>query len=93
MVTNVPGPPVPLYFCGAKMVRMAGTGPVFDGMGLINAVYSYAGEIAIAPTADRDQMPDPNVYIDGLRKAFQALKAATAKLIPATRRKKEQAHV
>ena len=78
VVTNVPGPPVPLYFCGARMVRMAGTGPVFDGMGLINAVYSYAGELAIAPTADRDLMPDPWVYTDGLRSTFEALKAKIA---------------
>jgi hypothetical protein len=40
VVTNVPGSRVPLYFCGARMVAMYGTGPVFDGMGLINPVYS-----------------------------------------------------
>ena len=30
VVTNVPGSRVPLYFCGARMVAMYGTAPVFD---------------------------------------------------------------
>ena len=76
VVTNVPGARVPLYFCGAKMVAMYGTGPVFDGMGLINPVYSYGDTIAVSFTSDRDVMPDPDAYAAGLRGAFAALKAA-----------------
>ena len=79
VVTNVPGSRVPLYFCGARMVAMYGTGPVFDGMGLINTIYSYGPTIAISFTADRDALPDPQAYADGLRAAFQALKAAAVK--------------
>ena len=78
VVTNVPGSRVPLYFCGAKMVAMYGTGPVFDGMGLINTIYSYTDTIAISFTSDRDMMPDPDVYASALRGAFEALKAAAA---------------
>jgi WS/DGAT/MGAT family acyltransferase len=77
VVTNVPGARVPLYFCGAKMVGMYGTGPVFDGMGLINPVYSYGDTIAISFTSDRDIMPDPEAYAAALREAFEALRAAT----------------
>ena len=77
VVTNVPGSRVPLYFCGAKMVGMYGTGPVFDGMGIIHPVYSYGDTIAISFTADRDMLPDPDGYADALRDAFAALKAAT----------------
>ncbi|UVO52034.1 wax ester/triacylglycerol synthase family O-acyltransferase [Sphingomonas sp. SUN019] len=79
VVTNVPGSRVPLYFCGARMVGMYGTGPVFDGMGLINPVYSYGDTIAISFTCDRDMMPDPEVYAQGLRDSFAALKAAAVK--------------
>ena len=79
VVTNVPGSRVPLYFCGARMIAMYGTGPVFDGMGLINPVYSYGDTIAISFTADRAAMPDPDRYADALRAAFTALKAATVK--------------
>ncbi|RZM30387.1 MAG: DUF1298 domain-containing protein, partial [Sphingomonas sp.] len=83
VVTNVPGSRVPLYFCGAKMVAMYGTGPVFDGMGLINPVYSYGDTIAISFTADRRAMPDPDRYADALRASFAALKAAAVKPAPA----------
>ncbi len=76
VATNVPGPRVPLYFAGAKMVRMMGTGPVFDGMGMINAIYSYGSEIAISFTADRDMVPDPAVYAAALQEAFEELRVA-----------------
>ena len=79
VVTNVPGSRVPLYFAGARMVGMYGTGPVFDGMGLINTIYSYGPTIAISFTADRDAMPDPQGYADALRASFAALKAAAVK--------------
>ncbi|WEK02372.1 MAG: wax ester/triacylglycerol synthase family O-acyltransferase [Candidatus Sphingomonas phytovorans] len=77
VVTNVPGPRVPLYFCGAKMLASYGTAPVFDSMGLINPVYSYGDTIAISFTADRGMMPDPEKYAAALQSSFEALKAAT----------------
>jgi diacylglycerol O-acyltransferase / wax synthase len=76
VATNVPGPRVPLYFAGAKLVKMFGTGPIFDGMGLINTIYSYGADIAISFTSDRDMMPDPANYAAALQKAFDELKAA-----------------
>lgn len=76
VATNVPGPRVPLYFAGAKLVKMFGTGPVFDGMGLINTIYSYCNEIAISFTSDREMMPDPQNYAAALKQSFEDLKAA-----------------
>lgn len=83
VVTNVPGSRIPLYFGGAKMVAMYGTGPVFDGMGLINTIYSYTDTIAISFTSDRAMMPDPELYASALTAAFEALKAAAAAPKPA----------
>jgi diacylglycerol O-acyltransferase / wax synthase len=83
VVTNVPGSRVPLYFAGARMVGMYGTGPVFDGMGLINTIYSYGPTIAISFTACRDAMPDPQAYADALRRAFVALRDATVQPVAA----------
>ena len=76
VATNVPGPRVPLYFAGAKMVRMMGMAPVFDGMGLINTIYSYGPEIAISFTSDREIMPDPAVYAAALQRSFETLRDA-----------------
>ncbi len=76
VATNVPGSRVPLYFCGARMVKMYGMAPIFDSMGLINTIYSYVDEIAISFTSDRDMMPDPAAYADALRASFAELLAA-----------------
>lgn len=73
VATNVPGPRIPLYFAGAKLVRMMGLGPIFDGMGLINTIYSYGPEIAISFTSDRAIMPDPANYATALQRSFDAL--------------------
>jgi hypothetical protein len=56
-----------------------GMGPVFDGMGLINAIYSYGSEIAISFTSDRDMMPDPANYAQALRDSFDELLQAQPK--------------
>ena len=76
VATNVPGSRVPLYFAGAKMVKMMGLGPIFDGMGLINTIYSYEKDIAISFTSDRMMIPDPSAYAEALRLSFEELKAA-----------------
>jgi WS/DGAT/MGAT family acyltransferase len=76
VITNVPGPQVPLYFTGAKMVALYGMGPVADGMGLIHAVFSYSGRISISVTACREQMPDPGFYVECLQDSFDELYSA-----------------
>src|SRR5207244_3133793 len=78
VVTNVPGPQIPLYFAGAKLVRMFGMGPVTDGMGIIHPVFSYNGEISVSATACREMMPDPAFYAECLQESFDELAEATA---------------
>jgi len=78
VITNVPGPQIPLYFTGARMMALHGLGPVLDGMGIIHPVFSYAGRISIAVTACRDQLPDPAFYAECLQAAFDELWAAGA---------------
>jgi diacylglycerol O-acyltransferase / wax synthase len=77
VVTNVPGPQKPLYFCGARMVTTYGMGPIGDGLGLIHPVFSYCGQITIAATSCRKVMPDPGFYAKCLQDSFDAMKAAT----------------
>jgi WS/DGAT/MGAT family acyltransferase len=78
VITNVPGPQVPLYFTGAKMVSLYGIGPILDGMGLIHPVFSYSGRVSISVTACREQMPDPEFYAECLQTSFDALNDAAA---------------
>jgi WS/DGAT/MGAT family acyltransferase len=77
VVTNVPGPQVPLYLAGAKLLKQFGMGPVTDGMGIIHPVFSYNGEIAVSVTACREMMPDPGFYAECLQASFDELAAAT----------------
>ncbi len=72
-VTNVPGPTVPIYFRGARLLRAAGLGPLIGGMNLIHVVASYNGTLSISATADRDALPDPANYADCMEHAFKEL--------------------
>ena len=76
LVSNVPGPRTPMYFCGAKMVDTTGLGPVLDGMGLNNGIGSYGERFTFCFTADRDAMPDPELYEDCLAGAIDDLATA-----------------
>lgn len=79
-ITNVPGPSVPLYLCGARMTYFSAIMPIADGMGLVLAVTSYDGRIVISPTSCRDLMPDPEAFAQCVRDSFQEyLAAATAR--------------
>lgn len=73
VITNVPGPQIPLYFTGAKMLSNFGLGPAIDGMGLFHALLSYCGRFNISINACREMMPDPAFYADCLRDSFAEL--------------------
>ena len=70
VVTNVPGPPVPIYQAGAKLVSMQGLLCLVDGMGLGHVVQSYVDEATVTFTADRNVMPDPEFYAQCLWDTF-----------------------
>lgn len=77
VVSNVPGPQIPLYLSGARIHTMLGMGPVLDNMGLFHGVISGAGRISINFTACRQMLPDPEFYQQCLSEAFAELKAST----------------
>jgi WS/DGAT/MGAT family acyltransferase len=77
VITNVPGPQVPLYMTGARLVTQFGLGPILDGMGIIHPIFSYCGEITISFTSCREMMPDPDFYAQCIEDSFNELKAAT----------------
>ncbi len=79
IVTNVPGPQIPLYFTGARMVALHGLGPIMDGMGLIHPVFSCDGKISIAFTACRQQMSDPGFYAECIQDSFDELHSAAVR--------------
>ena len=82
VVTNVPGPPVPIYSAGAKLVSMQGLICLMDGMALGHVVQSYVDEATVSFTADRAVMTDPDFYSECLRESFNDMMKA-AGLTPA----------
>jgi diacylglycerol O-acyltransferase / wax synthase len=74
-VTNVPGPQVPLYSMGAKLLTTIGYGPLTDGMGLMFPVGSYCGELAVSFTACREMVPDPQFLEQCIRDSYAEMKA------------------
>lgn len=87
VVTNVPGPQQPLYFCGARLMMFTGLAVISDNMGISHAVTSYDGGLVIAPLSDRSMMPDPAFYIECMQRAFDELKQAAARQTTAVGKK------
>ncbi|MEM7585660.1 MAG: wax ester/triacylglycerol synthase family O-acyltransferase [Acidobacteriota bacterium] len=76
VITNVPGPQIPLYVAGARLIAHVGAAPIFDGMGLILPIFSYAGRLAIGATSSREIMPDIDVFTGFLSESLDELEAA-----------------
>ena len=57
VISNVPGPPVPIYFMGAKVEALYPLGPVFHGAGLNVTVMSNDGAMNVGLLACRELMP------------------------------------
>src|SRR5215472_355541 len=77
VVTNVPGPPVPLYFAGAQLLEVFPMMPTMGNLTLVVAALSYAGQLNITAIADRAGCPDVEVFAQGVRDALDVLARST----------------
>src|SRR6266480_6758576 len=73
VISNVPGPQVPLYCAGAQLVANYPVSVITDGMGLNITVMSYRGRLDFGIVADREQMPDVARLMDWLGEELAAL--------------------
>jgi len=73
VITNIPGPPVPLYLCGARFERVYPYVEVIDNEGLTIAVVSYDDHLYFGITADRDVMADLGDVAAAIEHEFAAL--------------------
>ncbi|MBN8867199.1 MAG: wax ester/triacylglycerol synthase family O-acyltransferase [Solirubrobacterales bacterium] len=76
IVSNVPGPPIDLYFAGAKLEAMYPLSIISDGIGLNVTIMSYRDSIDIGITADREQTPEVQTLISGMQGELDQLLAA-----------------
>ena len=63
VVTNVPGPQVPLYLLGARMLENYGLVPLTDDLGLGIVLFSYDGKLTWGFNADWDLLPDLHDFV------------------------------
>jgi len=74
-ISNVPGPPMPLYLAGARLLTNYPTSIVVHGMALNITVQSYAGSLDFGMMADAKAMPDVKAFAQAVEIAFDDLRA------------------
>ncbi|GLS28601.1 acyltransferase, WS/DGAT/MGAT [Mesorhizobium albiziae] len=79
-ISNVPGPPFPLYCAGAKILAMYPVSIPVHGIALNITVQSYQDKLNFAITADRRAVPDPQKLADLFEPALEELTLAVASL-------------
>ncbi len=82
VISNIPGPPVPLYSAGARVVGVYPFGPLLEGAGLNITVLSNMGNMDVGVIADRQMVPDVWDIADGFTAAVATLRSAAEAAAP-----------
>jgi len=76
IVTNVPGPQIPLYLQGALMETSYPVVPLFENVALVVGLFSYNGGLYWGLNGDWEQLPDLHDFVLALEHAFRELQHA-----------------
>jgi WS/DGAT/MGAT family acyltransferase len=76
--TNVPGPPVSLYFQGHRLETLVPLVPLAQGVGLAFAILTYADAMTIGITADPALVPDVDRFPELLQAGHEELRVLAA---------------
>jgi hypothetical protein len=80
IVTNIPGPQVPIYVLGRRLQDLFPIAFLPTGHALAVAIMSYNGQIGYGLLGDYDALPDIDLLVEGLDQSLdQLLEAAQAK--------------
>jgi hypothetical protein len=75
MITNVPGPQIPLYAAGIPVVAMYPVAPLPKGQALALSLTSYNGKVFFGLMADRGAVPDLEDFGTQLQEAVDEFRA------------------
>jgi diacylglycerol O-acyltransferase / wax synthase len=89
LVTNIPGPQVPLYILGKQLEDLFPLAFLPQGHALAVAIMSYNGRIEYGLLGDFDALPDIDVIAEGIDESLAELLAATG--APARKAKTKKA--
>ncbi len=74
VVTNVPGPPAPVYLNGGRMLESYPLVPLFENQALGVALFSYDGSLFWGFNSDWDAVPDLHDFVLAIEREFEALR-------------------
>ena len=78
VISNVPGPQIPIYLAGARLLATYPVMPLGETLALAIAVTSLAGTMAFGITSDWDSMPDIDDFAADMSAAILELKKAAS---------------
>ena len=76
LISNVQGPPFPLYCCGARVTGIYSTSVIVEGMGLNITLFSYMDRLDFGLHVDPELVPDPEAISSGFTDALSELMEA-----------------
>jgi len=82
VITNVPGPPFPLYMLGAQMKAIFPMVPLMQNQNVGIALFSYSGALHWGFNADWESFPDIHDFVEDLVTSFAEYKALAAERTP-----------
>lgn len=81
VISNVPGPPQPLYLAGARVLGNYPVSIPYHGLAFNITVMSYLDNLDFGLTAHRTTVPDIEVMMDHLVQALATLKARAEQVL------------
>jgi len=79
VTTNVPGPQIPLYACGRRMLEAYPYVPIGGNIRITLAIFSYCGVLNYGVTGDYDTATDIDVLVKGIEAGQRELLALARK--------------
>ena len=79
VINHIPGPQIPLYLDGARLVEHYHLTPIFDGLGLVINVSSYHGQLSFSIMTSDKIIPDVKRFLDHVEKSIIELLQAIQK--------------
>jgi diacylglycerol O-acyltransferase len=76
VISNIPGPPIPIYLAGARISRIYPLSAVIDGIGLNITVQSLEDHVDVGIVSCRELVPDVWDLVDHIREALDELSSA-----------------
>jgi WS/DGAT/MGAT family acyltransferase len=79
VTTNVPGPQLPLYMRGRRLIKAFPFVPLAGELRVTVAIFSYDGQVNFGVTGDYDSVPDIEILCTGIEQGIAELREPSAR--------------